>query len=290
MTLLRYLIVLYCLGLSTMAFAQKNKTPQPVPAPYKQVSSDVKYRILKSNKKKPNNITDNGSVIVTNYRIVLWPKDSILFDNKGYQTPAKIPVIEPNLGPVLRKLHKKDSVEIIITADAYFRKTLNKLTPPEVNPEDSIKFTLKVLDIISSEQIQRQQQENLKQLRKNDSIDRVKYLSTLTDVQQTPEGVYYIKLKNGRGPLAKKNDKLSVYYKSMFLDGDVFDRSETSPFVFLLGHAQLIPGWESILINMREGDKVRAIVPWNLAYGEKGMGLIKPMSTLVFEIELLKVE
>ncbi|MEG1616827.1 MAG: FKBP-type peptidyl-prolyl cis-trans isomerase [Bacteroidales bacterium] len=52
---------------------------------------------------------------------------------------------------------------------------------------------------------------------------------------------------------------------------------------------EVIPGWTLALQNMKEGAKWRVVIPWNLAYGANGNTSIPPYSTLIFDVELVKI-
>jgi FKBP-type peptidyl-prolyl cis-trans isomerase len=114
-------------------------------------------------------------------------------------------------------------------------------------------------------------------------------ISTLPDAKKTASGLYYVVEKTGKGKAAKKGDKVQVLYKGTLLNGQVFDENLKDGISFPVGLGQVIPGWDEMLQLMKEGDKVKAIIPWNLAYGPRGNGPIPPFSTLVFEMELVKV-
>jgi len=73
----------------------------------------------------------------------------------------------------------------------------------------------------------------------------------------------------------------------------VFDTTATreGPYNFRIGEGTVIAGWDEGVMTMKPGEKRTLIVPYWLAYGEKGIrGKIPPHATLVFDIELLKVE
>jgi peptidylprolyl isomerase len=99
-------------------------------------------------------------------------------------------------------------------------------------------------------------------------------------------------LQVGTGKEAQNGNKLTVNYVGTLTDGTKFDSSydRKEPFTFTLGEGQVIKGWDEGLLGMKEGGKRRLTIPPSLAYGESGSGPIPPNSTLIFEIELLKVE
>lgn len=110
-------------------------------------------------------------------------------------------------------------------------------------------------------------------------------------VKTTPSGLQYLVLEEGKGKSPKATDTVLVHYKGNLLDGTEFDSSykRNEPISFPLNG--VIPGWTEGVQLMKEGGKIRLFIPSNLAYGSRGAGgVIPPDSTLVFDIELLKVQ
>jgi FKBP-type peptidyl-prolyl cis-trans isomerase FklB len=111
------------------------------------------------------------------------------------------------------------------------------------------------------------------------------------EVTTTASGLQYEVMKRGTGTLSpKETDRVDVHYHGTTIDGTVFDssveRGKTSQF----GLNQVIKGWTEGLQYMKEGDKFKFYIPYNLAYGEQQRGpKIKGFSTLIFEVELFKV-
>ena len=97
----------------------------------------------------------------------------------------------------------------------------------------------------------------------------------------------------GTGMEAGEGKKVTVNYTGTLLDGTKFDSSKDrgTPFPFVLGSGMVIAGWEQGVKGMKEGGVRKLTIPPNLAYGNRGVGnVIPPNATLIFEIELLKVE
>ena len=96
----------------------------------------------------------------------------------------------------------------------------------------------------------------------------------------------------GKGPSAKSGDRVTVHYTGWLLDGTKVDSSKdrNQPFSFSLGAGNVISGWDQGVAGMKVGGKRKLTVPPDLGYGPRGAGgVIPPNATLVFEVELLKV-
>lgn len=110
-------------------------------------------------------------------------------------------------------------------------------------------------------------------------------------VKTTDSGLQYEVVTEGSGATPKKDDKVTVHYKGMLIDGSEFDSSYSrgQPVTFPLGN--VIPGWTEGLQLMKVGGKSKLYIPAVLGYGERGAGArIGPNETLVFEVELISIE
>lgn len=94
----------------------------------------------------------------------------------------------------------------------------------------------------------------------------------------------------GTGAEATAGQVITVNYTGKLQNGTVFDSSiGREPFTFTLGIGQVIKGWDQGVQGMKVGGKRLLIIPAPLAYGPNDYGPIPGNSTLIFEVELLKV-
>lgn len=110
------------------------------------------------------------------------------------------------------------------------------------------------------------------------------------EVSATESGILYEVLVAGSGISPEVNGVVRVRYEGWLLDGTRFDASDSEGGATQVSLSRVIAGWREVLPMMKEGDRWRIVVPYELAYGEAGAGnSVPPFSTLIFEIELVEV-
>ena len=109
-------------------------------------------------------------------------------------------------------------------------------------------------------------------------------------VVTTKSGLQYEVLTEGTGRSPKATDKVRCHYGGRLINGEVFDSSYQRNQPADFGLNQVIAGWTEGVQLMKEGAKYRFFIPYLLGYGEQGAGsAIPPFSTLIFDVELIKV-
>ncbi|MCF0198487.1 MAG: FKBP-type peptidyl-prolyl cis-trans isomerase [Bacteroidaceae bacterium] len=119
------------------------------------------------------------------------------------------------------------------------------------------------------------------------------FLAQLQDkegVQELRKGLLYEVLRSGAGRRATSRSLVSVYYRGELINGKVFDDNHAQGYPDAFRLSGLIEGWQIAIPYMSEGDQWRIYVPSELGYGKRGVHGIPGDSTLIFEIELVKVQ
>ena len=121
--------------------------------------------------------------------------------------------------------------------------------------------------------------------------DTTQVASTENATNFMPQSVVVQDVVTGTGDEVVNGALLSVHYVGMLSDGKVFDSSlaRRQPFEFIYGGGQVISGLEQGMAGMKVGGKRRIVIPPSLGYGDKDAGPIPANSTIIFDIELLKV-
>ena len=105
----------------------------------------------------------------------------------------------------------------------------------------------------------------------------------------TDSGLQYKVVTEGAGASPTEDSEVEVHYKGTLIGGETFDSSydRGQPATFPIGN--VIPGFREGMMLMKEGGKSILYIPAALAYGKQAPPSIGPDQTLIFEVELLKV-
>lgn len=260
---------------------------------YKKTESGLYYKFYNHNTTAPKpNQTDVMKVAMTCYL-----HDSVYFDFQKTESEVyaqlKESVFPADLNEAYTMMHLGDSASFYIKADSVAIKYYDK-NPEEVGlkPDDYFRYEVKLLEIKTLEEFQAEIDRLNKAMCEHAKQEFNDYVETNL-VGVTPEscGVYVIPMEPGKGPCPKKGDKVELDFSASLLNGQFVGSTYDRPdkFSFVLGEGYAIQAWEEIVPKMHLGERVKAIIPFELAYGEHAVGSIPAYSNLIYEIKLLKI-
>lgn len=106
------------------------------------------------------------------------------------------------------------------------------------------------------------------------------------------DGLSYRIIQEGNGVRPTNNSKVKVHYIGKLIDGTVFDSSydRNQPFEFVLGKGGVLPGWDLAVSMMSLGEVSEFVMSQELVYKDYSLGVIKPYSNLIYQIELIEIK
>lgn len=106
-----------------------------------------------------------------------------------------------------------------------------------------------------------------------------------------PSGLRYIVRNPGEGRTPGINNEVAVHYVGYLLDGTRFDstRDRGEPLIFRVGNGKVIRGLDEAVAAMKRGETRTLLIPWWLAYGEKGTDRVPPRAMIRLEVELIDI-
>ena len=223
--------------------------------------------------------------------------DSLYYDWQGTQhevyTQLQEPIFAGDLQEAYAMMYVGDSASFYVKADSvaalYYEQD-----PGAVGlvPEDYFRYEVKLVDVQTAEEFQA----NVEKMKESMKMEAKKALEAYianNNINVTPEpsGVYIISLEKGKGRCPVKGEKVELDFSATLLNGQPVGSTFDSPdkFSFVLGEGYTIQGWEEIVPKMHLGDRVKAIIPFDMAYGEHSVGEIPAYANLVYDIKLLKI-
>ena len=191
-----------------------------------------------------------------------------------------------------------DSARLKVSTGAFFIETLKTPVPEYLTDQEKIIIDLKILDIQKEKDFNIEKNLFLSWVKEFHLSEEERISNFLNNENIKPEpeesGIYYISLEKGQGQKVQKGKRIKIHYQGRFLNGyfvdDTYKRDAPLDFVFGT-EFYIIDGMEEALKKMREGDKALVIIPSELAFGAMGSagGIIPPFTTMIYELEVLKV-
>lgn len=195
-------------------------------------------------------------------------------------------------------LSEGDSASFYINADNFFQQTLESSLPYFMPKNSYLKINLKIIAVKSPKQFKKEKEEFLAWIEDYGEYEKkvLKDYLEKRNIKYSPfdTAIYKIPIKSGNEKKVELGDTITIHFEGYFLNGKLFDstRKRGEPFEFVYGTEwQVIKGIEKAIGLMHEGEKSIFIIPSFLAFGKEGSstGIIPPYTSVVFEIELLKV-
>ena len=190
-------------------------------------------------------------------------------------------------------MHVGDSASFYVKADSVAVLYYDQ-DPAEVGlkADDYFRYEVKLVELMSEKDFQAGIERMKEQLIEASRRELAAYIEK-ENIKEMPleSGVYIIPVEKGKGRCPVKGEKVELDFAAYLLNGQLvgstYDMDEK--FTFVLGDNFVIPGWEVILPKMHLGERVKAIVPYDMAYGEHQVGNVPAYSNMVYDIKLLKI-
>jgi len=291
----------------TVTYAQsKSKGKSDIPKGFTASPNNLVYKLVRTTKSaRPVQMSDVLS-FRAQYFITKSNQDSLLFDSKvnpgGVVTlQLSAPTYKGDLMEGLAMMHQGDSATFLVPADSFFIKTVQlDHLPPFIQSGEKIRFEIGLVEINTLEEMQKKQAvlDSISQIEMKTQNEKEMQVLLAKMAEkgdnQTPEqsGLIIIQRQKGNGVKPVAGQKVSVHYTGTLLDGTVFDSSvqRNEPIAFTLGEGQVIKGWDEGIAAIEVGGKATLMIPSWLAYGARAMGPIPANSSLMFEVELVKID
>ncbi|MEM9833317.1 MAG: FKBP-type peptidyl-prolyl cis-trans isomerase [Bacteroidota bacterium] len=269
---------------------------------YTKTASGLKFKYLTEGE---GTEADSGDFILMYMKYS--KEDSVMSPPRALDAPIPVQFVSNTPSQIYEAfgmLKKGDSVHFEVSAEELFVNTSQSPVPPGIAPEDPITFEVGVEDVMSPEdfqayqmeQMRKQQEEMLAQQAEQFKTDSVVINEYLTEnnieAETTDSGLRYVITEEGSGVQPSAGDSVFVHYRGTLLDGTPFDSSydRGSPYGFPLGQRAVIQGWDEGIALLNKGAKATLFVPSPLAYGPRGNPPIPPNTVLLFDVELVDVK
>jgi len=256
----------------------------------------MKYKFFVKNESSKSTQKNEILVLHMSYKT---EKDSVLFDTKELNgQPFRMKYYGPSknggtIDDAFSLMHEGDSAQFIVDAEKFYIETKKTEVPSFIKKGSKLIFNIKLIEIFSYKKYIEDLKKNNSQSPNEENILLNSYLTNANiNVKPTESGLYYIENQKGNGKKVKNKSKVIINYTASFVNGEVFDSSleRNEPFEFECGKNEVIEGLEEGIMLMTEKGKATLIIPSKLAYGNQQYKVVPPYSTLIFEVELIKIK
>lgn len=256
------------------------------------------YKIIPSEQTTSKAVADSGMIF--SLQMSYGTPDTLLFDfSQTGGTPLQIPFSNPtypgDINEAFAKLKAGDSAVFILNADSFFMNTARMPETPELFKDNNeLYFYVKMMDILTPEQVEAKRQEELAAYKLKHQETLKNYMnSNYPEAEATASGLYVIVDKKGKGKLPKTGDYANVDLSVSKLTGEVlFDsRTVNAPQDIQIGKLYDTPGFTEALALMKKGEEANFIVPGSLAFAEQGRaGMLEPFENLKYWVRINNIK
>jgi FKBP-type peptidyl-prolyl cis-trans isomerase len=261
---------------------------------YKRTWSGVYFKLLSIGDDTRKAQTGDYITIDIAYKTL---KDSVFFSGRRKFQVTR-PEFSGSIDECLTMLSIGEKADFIINAGNFFTKTLQTKPPLFIDQEKGMVVEINMVEIQNSKDYDNEKRAFLKWIEDFGEYEKEilsQYmLEQKISIRPTKTGMYYIKVKEGHGRKVATGDTIIVDYEGRFLNGKFFDSTvkRHESFQFVYGTEwQVVKGLEEAFGLMSEGEKALVILPSEIAFGVSGSttGIIPPFTSLIFEVELKKI-
>lgn len=260
---------------------------------YKKTAGGLYYKFHNQNMSasKP----EIGDFLKVNMACYL--NDSLYYDFQGKQrevfTQLQAPIFPGDLQEAYAMMHVGDSASFYVKADMVATKYYEQ-DPKAIGlkDDDYFRYEVRLVEL----QTQDEFKANIIKMKESMETASRKALSDYVvaahiSVSPEPSGIYIIPLENGKGRCPVNGEQVEIDFSVYLLDGQSVGSTLGSPekLSFVLGEGAALKCWEEIVPKMHLGDRVKAVVPFDMAYGEHPVGSIPAYANLLYDIRLLKI-
>jgi len=226
------------------------------------------------------------------------PADSLLFSSTELPGKFRMKSKKPTYGngrsidDALLTMNEGDSTSFLLDAASFYQNTRHDSCPKSLIGK-KLRFEIALREIQSEEEVATSKRE-LAQKREKEELDLLDAFmqNNYPGAKPDSSGMYTIVVGKSDGKKPRVGQKVSVNYVARLIDGKTLDNTykRKELFSFTLGAREVIEGLERGLLTQPKGSRVIYIIPSKLAYGPEGNKSVPPCSTIIFEVELVKIE
>lgn len=267
-------LLIICLAISSCKNPKKG---------YQRANSGLKYRFVEQN-------ADAESGKIGDYYVLniefLDMKDS-LFNKFKSHFELEVPSVEGGMMEAVAMMNNGDSASFILNADSFY-KEFEWEKPDVLYGQTQMKVNLRVTDILSPVAF-----DQMKIDEEKEEIDAFLRRKGWNATLDTASGIWYeITHKNPEGKQIEIGDEVGITYFYYTLYDRPFAKIKDGDLMSVkVGDPQRIPGISKALTFTREGEFIRAVLPFSQAFGANGMGAYVPeYATVVIELDVVTLQ